>query len=120
MKTNESATVTWRFNSRVEFIKPGSRLIFREGSSKGMGEVTEIVPFECESGSSSDEIRNMGKVKRRLASRKSKAARLSESSPDHKAKIKKNVLRSSTLNNNANSSSGSKCAAQNAEESRKT
>jgi hypothetical protein len=97
LKTNESATVTWRFNSRVEYIKPGSRLIFREGTSKGMGEVTEIVPYESESGSSSDEIRSMGRVRRRLASRKSKAQRLSHASPDHKAKIKRNVRPKTTL-----------------------
>jgi hypothetical protein len=87
LRTNESATVTWRFNCRVEYIKPGSRLIFREGSTKGMGEVVEIVPYD-ESGSSSDEIRQMGKAKRRLAGRKSSRTRLSQSSPDHKAKAK--------------------------------
>ena len=74
----------------MEYIKSGSRLIFREGSTKGMGEVTEIVPFD-ESGSSSDEVKNMGKVKRRLTNRKSKS-RTSESnaSSGHKAKMKKN------------------------------
>ena len=37
IKTNEKATVVWRFKSRVEYISVGTRLIFREGNTKGMG-----------------------------------------------------------------------------------
>ncbi|CAF1032348.1 unnamed protein product, partial [Brachionus calyciflorus] len=45
VKTNEKAKVVWKFKSRVEYIRPKSRLLFREGTSKGMGEVTAINPF---------------------------------------------------------------------------
>ena len=55
LKTNERAKVTWRFKSRPEFLVVGSRLIFREGSTKGMGEVTGIKPIK-ETNSSSEEL----------------------------------------------------------------
>jgi hypothetical protein len=55
LKTNERAKVTWRFKSRPEFLVVGSRLIFREGSTKGMGEVTGIKPIS-ETNSSSEEL----------------------------------------------------------------
>ena len=42
MRTNERAKVVWRFKSRPEFLTVGSRLIFREGSTKGMGEVIKV------------------------------------------------------------------------------
>ena len=42
MKTNERAKVILRFISRPEFLTIGSRLIFREGSTKGMGEVIKV------------------------------------------------------------------------------
>lgn len=44
IKTNEGATVKWQFKSRAEYITVGSRLIFREGNTKGLGEVTKIYP----------------------------------------------------------------------------
>jgi GTPase len=69
LKTNESATVIWRFCSRVEYIKPGSRLIFREGTTKGMGEVTETFTYEQSSSnhhSSSDDFLKSIRKKKRL------------------------------------------------------
>ena len=46
LRTNEKAVVMFRFNNRPEYIRPGSRLVFREGRTKGMGEVTKIFPYD--------------------------------------------------------------------------
>jgi len=43
--TNEKAVVVFRFFNRPEYINIGSRLLFREGRTKGMGEVTKIFPL---------------------------------------------------------------------------
>ena len=43
---NDKANVVFRFIRTPEYIKPGARLLFREGRTKGMGRVTEIVPYE--------------------------------------------------------------------------
>lgn len=87
LKTNESATVTWRFNSRLEYIRPGSRLIFREGTTKGMGEVIEIVPHQ-ELESSGDENQH-SKAKRRLVEKSKHNLTNSTNSRVHKNKGKR-------------------------------
>ncbi|CAG5136735.1 unnamed protein product [Candidula unifasciata] len=46
IKTNEKARVTFTFKFKPEHIRVGSRLLFRDGRSKGMGEVIKIKPFE--------------------------------------------------------------------------
>ena len=43
---NDKANVVFRFIRFPEYVKPGARLLFREGRTKGMGRVTEIVPYE--------------------------------------------------------------------------
>ena len=47
LRTNEKTLVTFKFINRPEYIRPGSRLLFREGKTKGMGEVTKITPYEA-------------------------------------------------------------------------
>ena len=46
LQTNEKAVVLFRFINRPEYIRVGSRLLFREGKTKGMGEVTKIYPVD--------------------------------------------------------------------------
>ncbi|KAH9489526.1 GTP binding protein [Bulinus truncatus] len=46
IKTNEKASVIFKFKYRPEHIRVGARLLFREGRSKGMGEVTKIIPHD--------------------------------------------------------------------------
>ncbi|XP_076442084.1 GTP-binding protein 2-like [Babylonia areolata] len=46
IKTNEKARVTFTFKFKPEYIRVGARLLFRDGKSKGVGEVTQIFPFE--------------------------------------------------------------------------
>ncbi len=43
---NDKASVVFNFIRYPEYIKPGARLLFREGRTKGMGRVTEVVPYE--------------------------------------------------------------------------
>ncbi|ELT99327.1 hypothetical protein CAPTEDRAFT_18841 [Capitella teleta] len=43
LETNEKAVVTFRFLCRPEYIRVGSRLLLREGRTKGMGEVTKVI-----------------------------------------------------------------------------
>ena len=42
LKTGERAVVKFRFIKRPEYVTVGSRLIFREANSKGMGNVTKV------------------------------------------------------------------------------
>ena len=46
LRTNERARVKFRFISRPEYLTIGSRLIFREGATKGLGEITTIFLIE--------------------------------------------------------------------------
>lgn len=43
--TNDRASVLFKFKSHPEHVKVGHRLLFREGTSKGIGEVTQIFPL---------------------------------------------------------------------------
>jgi len=43
---NDKANVVFKFIRYPEYIKPGARLLFREGRTKGMGRVTEIEPYD--------------------------------------------------------------------------
>lgn len=46
MKTNEKAHVLFRFMKQPEFVRPGCRLLFRQGTTKGMGEVLKVHALE--------------------------------------------------------------------------
>jgi len=46
IKSSESATVEFRFIRNPEFIRVGTRILFREGRTKGIGLVTKIESFE--------------------------------------------------------------------------
>jgi len=43
VRTNEQAKAVFKFHSRPEYLTIGSRLIFRAGASKGLGEITGII-----------------------------------------------------------------------------
>lgn len=45
IKTNERAKVRFKFLSRPEYLTVGTRLIIREGTSKGFGLVTNVIPY---------------------------------------------------------------------------
>ena len=48
LKTNEHARVSFKFLKQVECIYAGSKLLFRQGTTRGIGLVTSITPFkEC-------------------------------------------------------------------------
>ena len=44
LRTGDKATVRFRFLYRPEYIAVGSKLIFREGRTKGLGTVTKVTP----------------------------------------------------------------------------
>ena len=46
IKTNEKAKVIFKFKFRPEYIRLGARILFRDGKAKGVGEVTEVFPFD--------------------------------------------------------------------------
>ncbi|KAK2145176.1 hypothetical protein LSH36_697g03132 [Paralvinella palmiformis] len=45
LRTNMRGVVRIRFNNRPEYLRVGSRLLFREGKTKGMGEITKVFPY---------------------------------------------------------------------------
>lgn len=44
--TNETASIMFKFMKQPECVHPGSRLLFREGHTKGIGRVTQVFAFE--------------------------------------------------------------------------
>ncbi|KAL1922924.1 uncharacterized protein VTP21DRAFT_9300 [Calcarisporiella thermophila] len=43
LRTGDRATVRFRFIRHPEFLKPGSKLVFREGRTKGVGKVVRLL-----------------------------------------------------------------------------
>mmetsp|Transcript_25875 Transcript_25875/g.102040 ORF Transcript_25875/g.102040 Transcript_25875/m.102040 type:complete len:102 (-) Transcript_25875:1567-1872(-) len=43
IRTGDRARVTFRFMYYPEYVKEGSRFIFREGRTKGIGKITKIL-----------------------------------------------------------------------------
>lgn len=44
--TNESSSVLFKFVSHPEYMRVGSRLLFKEGTTRGIGKITQIFPHE--------------------------------------------------------------------------
>ncbi|KAG8249734.1 GTP-binding protein 2 [Homalodisca vitripennis] len=44
--TNEKASVLFRFLRHPEYVRVGMRLFFREGTTKGIGKITQVFPFQ--------------------------------------------------------------------------
>lgn len=44
MRTGEKAVVCFRFIKYPEYLKVGAKLFFREGVTKGIGQVTKLQP----------------------------------------------------------------------------
>nr|CAH0112948.1 unnamed protein product [Daphnia galeata] len=49
ISTNDTASVLFRFLQHPEFIRTGSRLLFRTGSTQGIGKITQVFPIEIDS-----------------------------------------------------------------------
>lgn len=43
--TNERASVLFKFLGHPEYVTVGQRLLFRDGASKGIGEITQVFPL---------------------------------------------------------------------------
>lgn len=50
VRTGDKAKIRFRFMYWPEYLKEGSRLIFREGRTKGIGKIVRIIPKEEEIG----------------------------------------------------------------------
>ena len=46
LRSNDQASVVFRFIRNPEYIKKGQRLLFHEGRTKGIGRITQIFPYE--------------------------------------------------------------------------
>jgi hypothetical protein len=46
LRTGDRGLVRFRFMQRAEYLKVGTKLIFREGRTKGLGTVREIFPVK--------------------------------------------------------------------------
>ena len=46
LRTGDRGSVRFRFMQRAEYLKVGTKLIFREGRTKGLGTVTEVFPVK--------------------------------------------------------------------------
>lgn len=44
--TNQTASVLFRFVRHPEYVRPGMRILFREGVTKGIGKVTQVFPIQ--------------------------------------------------------------------------
>lgn len=45
IQTNERDSVLFKFKLHPEYVTVGQRLLFREGASKGIGEITQVFPL---------------------------------------------------------------------------
>jgi hypothetical protein len=46
LRTGDRGLVRFRFMQRAEYLKEGTKLIFREGRTKGLGSVKEVFPVK--------------------------------------------------------------------------
>jgi hypothetical protein len=46
LRTGDRGLVRFRFMQRAEYLKAGTKLIFREGRTKGLGTVKEVFPVK--------------------------------------------------------------------------
>uniref|UniRef100_A0A672K2U3 Translation elongation factor EFTu/EF1A C-terminal domain-containing protein n=1 Tax=Sinocyclocheilus grahami TaxID=75366 RepID=A0A672K2U3_SINGR len=44
LRTGEKAVVRFKFIKHPEYLKVGAKLLFREGVTKGIGQVTKLQP----------------------------------------------------------------------------
>lgn len=54
LESSEKAAVTFRFIKNPEFVKPGARVLFRDGRTKGIGRVFKVEPYTYSGNSSPD------------------------------------------------------------------
>jgi GTPase len=45
LRPGDMSMITFRFSYRPEFVRPGMRIMFRDGAVKGIGVITEILPM---------------------------------------------------------------------------
>lgn len=45
LRTGDKGHIKFKFMYRPEYLKPGTTILFREGRTKGLGVVTQVVPI---------------------------------------------------------------------------
>lgn len=55
LRTGEKAVVCFKFIKHPEYLKVGAKLLFREGATKGIGQVTKLQPVSQSQPSQSEE-----------------------------------------------------------------
>lgn len=45
LRTGDRDDVTFRFIRHPEYLRPGTRMVFREGRTKAVGTVRKVVPY---------------------------------------------------------------------------
>lgn len=45
LQTNDTASVLFRFVNYPEYLHVGMRLLFREGRTKGIGQISQVFPL---------------------------------------------------------------------------
>lgn len=48
LRTGDKALVHFRFIKHPEYIKPGQRMVFREGRTKAVGNVLRLIPHSAQ------------------------------------------------------------------------
>lgn len=56
LRTGDRDTVTFKFIKNPEYLRVGSRLVFREGRTKAVGTITKVFPYNP--AASSKQIRH--------------------------------------------------------------
>jgi len=58
LRTGDKAVVRFRFIKNPEYLRPDIRLVFREGRTKAVGTVTQIIPYTGVVGGGSRQTRS--------------------------------------------------------------
>lgn len=61
LRTGDKALVHFRFIKHPEYIKPGQRMVFREGRTKAVGNVVKLIPHSNNASTQASRINKPNK-----------------------------------------------------------
>lgn len=62
LRTGDKALVRFRFIKHPEYIKPGQRMVFREGRTKAVGNVLKLIPHSNNTNMQTSRINKPNKI----------------------------------------------------------
>ena len=71
LRTGDKALVHFRFIKHPEYIKPGQRMVFREGRTKAVGNVLKLIPHAVSGSSISSKVTKPNKSQQNRNTRQS-------------------------------------------------